>query len=213
MAETETDLLEAAFGLIAERGWRDFRFAALAGRTGVSLKTVYATFPTRAAVISSLGRRLDEAMLDVGPEELDGMSPRERVFEVVMRRLDAMTPFRAGLLALTKSGGDVDLLASACGNLGRATEWLVEAADDPTLGPLRRSAAKPVLGAVYARVVQVWLRDETPDRADTMAELDRRLNQAEGLARWTDWLDGRDAPRRPAEDEPPLGDAAEGQGA
>jgi hypothetical protein len=63
-------------------------------------------------------------------------------------------------------------------------------------------------------VVQVWLRDDTPDHAETMAELDRRLNQAEGLARWTDWLDGRGGPRRPDEaEEPPLGDAVEGQGA
>jgi AcrR family transcriptional regulator len=217
MTETtaaEPDLLEEAFGLIAERGWRDFRMSELARRAGVRLSQVYAAFPTRAAVLPALGRRLDAAMLDVDPVELAGMTPRERVFELIMRRLDAMAPFRAGLRALGETGGDVDLLAAACGNLGRATGWLVEAAE-PSLGPLRRAAAGPVLGLVYARVVQVWLRDDTPDRADTMAELDRRLNQAEGLARWTDWLDGRDGGRRedPAAGETPLGDAVEGQGA
>jgi AcrR family transcriptional regulator len=216
MAETEADLLEQAFTLIAEQGWRDFSLTALARRAGVPLSKVYAAFPTRAAVLPALGRRLDEAMLDLDPaEEFAGMSPRERVFELVMRRLDAMAPFRAGLRALGESGGDIDVLASACGNLGRATGWLVDASEAP-LGPLRRAVAGPVLGLVYARVVQVWLRDDTPDRAETMAELDRRLNQAEGLARWTDWLDGREGDRRedsPAADGPPLGDAAEGQGA
>jgi AcrR family transcriptional regulator len=101
MAETEADLLEQAFTLIAEQGWRDFSLTALAKRAGVPLSKVYAAFPTRAAVLPALGRRLDEAMLDLDPaEEFAGMSPRERVFELVMRRLDAMAPFRAGLRAL-----------------------------------------------------------------------------------------------------------------
>lgn len=196
MAETETgsDLLEQAFALIAERGWRRFGRGELARRAGVPLKRVYQEFPTRAAVLGALGRRLDEAMLEVEPADLEGMSPRERVFELVMRRLDAMAPFKAGLRALGEAGADGDLLAAGCRNLGRTTGWLLEAAE-PRLGALRRAAAGPALAMVYTGTVEVWLGDDTPDQAATLAELDRRLGQAERLARWTDWMDREREPR------------------
>ncbi len=39
-------------------------------------------------------------------------------------------------------------------------------------------------GAVYLQAFRVWLDDDTPDMARTLAELDRRLQQAETAARW-----------------------------
>ena len=39
-------------------------------------------------------------------------------------------------------------------------------------------------GAVYLQTFRVWLDDDTPDMARTLAELDRRLQQAETAARW-----------------------------
>ena len=46
-------------------------------------------------------------------------------------------------------------------------------------------ANRRVLGAIYIRTFKVWLEDDTPDMARTLAELDRRLQQAEEIARWT----------------------------
>ena len=208
-ATADPDLLERAFALIAERGWRGFRLSALAAHAGVPLARVYAEFPTRGAVLAALGRRLDRAMLDLEPEELAGMSPRERVFELVMRRLEAMAPFKAGLRALARdgSGGEPDVLASTCANLGRATGWLLDASG-AELGPLRRAGAGPVLALVYGRVVSVWLEEDEPDLPRTMAELDRRLDQAETLARWTAWLDGRPRRDEPGPEEPTAAGAA-----
>ena len=195
MAETTgPDLLKAAFALVAERGWRGFRRTELARRAGVSLARVYEELPTRASLVAALGRHLDRAMLETNPAELDGMTPRERVFELVMRRLDAMAPFRDGLKAISRDAG-LDLLGLSCENLGRAMGWLLDASGAELHG-LRRAGAGPVLALVYARTFNVWLRDDTPDHAKTMAELDKRLSQAESLARWTEWMEG---PRRRAE--------------
>ena len=35
------------------------------------------------------------------------------------------------------------------------------------------------LGAIYGAAMRVWLKDETDDLSKTMAELDKRLGQAE----------------------------------
>ena len=50
--------------------------------------------------------------------------------------------------------------------------------------------------------------DDTPDPAATMAERDKRLQQAEIVARWTECMEGRRSPRRPADDEAGAADEA-----
>ena len=92
-AQPRPDLLEAAFALIAEKGWHGFSALALAERTGASLDDIHDLLPTPAALVGRLGERLDRAMLAAPPDELLELSPRERLFELLMRRLDALAPF------------------------------------------------------------------------------------------------------------------------
>jgi AcrR family transcriptional regulator len=184
MAENSgTDLVRMAFDLLAERGWARFSFAELARRAEMSLAEVYAELPDRAALLRVLGRRLDAEMLAIDLGELEGMSPRERVFELIMRRLDAMAPYKEGLRTLARMAGrDLMLLATACCNLDRLSRRLLDAATDDA--PATTAVARRVTEAVYLRTFRVWLDDDTPDMARTLAELDRRLQQAETAARW-----------------------------
>jgi AcrR family transcriptional regulator len=187
----EADLVKLAFALVAERGWRHLSFTEVARRAGVPLASVYAELPDRAALLRALGRRLDAQMLDIEVSELAGMSPRERVFELVMRRFDAMAPYKDGLRTLAReAAGDLELMAAGMCNVGRLSRWLLDASESSARPGV---VARKALVVIYARVFNVWLDDDTPDLARTLAELDRRLQQAEGLARWTHgWRRGRD---------------------
>ena len=179
------DLVALAFTLIAERGWRGFSFTELARRAKLPLASVYAEFPNRGALLRRLGKRLDAQMLDIDTADLEGLSPRERVFELVMRRFDAMAPFKEGLRALSRQApADPALAAAGLCNLARLTDRLLDAAETGHGSAPRAMLARKALGVVYARVFGVWLDDATPDLARTLAELDRRLQQVEGLARW-----------------------------
>jgi ubiquinone biosynthesis protein COQ9 len=192
------DLLKIAFDLLAERGWTGFSFAEVARRAGTTVAAVYAELPDRAALLRALGRRLDAAMLELVPAELDGMSIRERLFELIMRRLDAMADYREGLRILSRScGREPRLLVAACCNLDRLSGRLLDAAGVEQ-GRLLARMARRVLGAVYVSTYRIWLDDDTPDMARTLAELDRRLQQAETLARWTAGI-GRSRARPPEE--------------
>lgn len=185
MAEQASyDLLAAALALIGERGWRGFGLVELARRTGLPLAAVYAELPDRAAVLRRLGRRLDEAMLGVSAAELAEMTPRERLFELMMRRFDAMAPYREALRAIagSRGAGPGVVVASLC-NLQRAAAWLTDAAGGPRSG-LGAFAGRQAVLMVYARTFSVWLGDETEDRAKTLAELDRRLGQLESAVGW-----------------------------
>lgn len=194
-SEQNPDLVGLAFTLIGERGWRGFSFAELARRAELPLAQVYAELPDRGALLRSLGRRLDAEMLAVEASELEGMSPRERVFELIMRRFDAMAPVKPALRSLARDGArDPGLTAAGLCNVGRLATRLLDAAETRD-GPTAHLIARHVLAAIYVRVFNVWLDDDTVDLARTLAELDRRLQQAEGMARWLSGF------RRPGREE------------
>lgn len=194
------DLLTQAFGLLAEQGWQNFSFTALAERAGLPLDAVYKAFPDRPAILRALGRHLDAAMLALPQDELAELNPRERLFEIIMKRLDAMAPFKPGMARL---GDDArrapDLLLPTLGNLARATSWLVDVAGGELKG-WQRAAGQQLVGALYVRVFNVWLHDDTEDHARTMAELDKRLQQLERLAGWAQRGPAFFGRRRPADD-------------
>ena len=68
-------------------------------------------------------------------------------------------------------------------NLDRLGRWLLDAAGAAD-GRLVDGFARKVLGAIYLRVFNVWLDDDTQDLADPGGGADRRLEQAERVAGW-----------------------------
>ena len=187
--ESSSDLLPLAFEVIAETGWRGFSFALLAERANVPLVEVRKTFSGRAGLLNALNERLDQAMLGVVPEDLEGLPPKDRVFELIMSRIEAMAPFRAGLCRLMRDARfDAELIAMTACRVDRSLGWLQEAADLPggqnssPFAPIRRRLQRRVLGAVYLQVLNVWSSDDSGDLAKTMAALDKQLRRVEGLA-------------------------------
>ena len=181
--EGETgDLLVAAFALIGEEGWRGFSFAALARRTGVSRVEIYHQFRTRGALLQALNQRADEAMLAVDDAELAGLPPRDRVFELLMRRLEALVPYRAGLARLARDAraDPCIVLATAC-RLDRSLIWLQDVAGLRRHG-LRARLARRALGFAYLRAARVWFEDPGADLGRTMAELDKQLRRIQNVA-------------------------------
>jgi AcrR family transcriptional regulator len=180
--QKDVDLLAAAFALIGDEGWRAFSFAALARRTGASRVEIYRQFPSRGALLGALTRRLDEAMLAVDEAELAGLPPRDRVFELLMRRLEALVPYRAGLARLAREGraDPCIVLATAC-RLERSLIWLQDVAGLRPRG-LRARLARRAVGFAYLCAIRVWLEDEGADLGRTMAELDKQLRRVQNVA-------------------------------
>jgi AcrR family transcriptional regulator len=180
--EAGPDLLAAAFALIGDEGWRGFSFATLARRTGVSRVEIYRQFRSRDALLAALNRRADEAMLAVDEAELAGLPPRDRVFELLMRRLEALIPYRAGLARLARDAraDPCVVLLTAC-RLERSLMRLQDAAGLRPHG-LRATIARRALGLAYVRAVREWFRDEGADLGKTMAELDKHLRRVQNVA-------------------------------
>jgi hypothetical protein len=181
-AMTDETLLKRAFDDIAERGWCGLSLPDLAGEETGSLADVYERIGTRAQLLCLLGRHLDGVMLDISRADIGDAGPKEIVFELLMRRFDAMRPFKPGLERLARdSRMDPGLIVASMCNLKRMAHWIVGIAD-PDLRGMRRALGEKAIVALYIRCFSVWLKDDTEDGARTMAELDKRLSQLERVA-------------------------------
>lgn len=174
-------IIDAALALIAAEGWRRLSMAAVAAEAGLPILNLYRAFPSKVAILCAFFRRVDEAVLATPVEaELDER-PRDRVFDLLMRRFDALKPYRGAIEVLGRELPTDPLAAMVAGaGLLRSMAWMLEAAGIAADG-LGGILAVKLTVAAYMRTLREWLRDDTVDLAPTMAALDRRLR---GLERW-----------------------------
>ena len=107
----------------------------------------------------------------------------DRLFDVLMRRFDALRPYREALgnILCAEAGDPASALCGLC-RLKRSMACMLEAAMLSPTG-LRGALRVKALGLAYLATLRVFLRDESPDMATTMAALDRNLARLERLAR------------------------------
>ena len=192
-------ILDAALDLAARQSWRDTSLADIAGAAGVSLADVRAHYSSRSAIVAAFMRRVDAAVLAADQPELAGEPARDRLFDVIMRRFDALAPHREALRSILRAGpGDPAAALSAACALACSMAWMLEAARIGSSGLAGLLRIKG-LALIYLSVLRVWLEDESDDMARTMAALDQRLRQAERLMALCRLPRGR---RAPAEADP-----------
>lgn len=174
-------IITSAFDLASQQGWRNVTLAAIARESGQKLDRVVTEFPSKQAILAAFNRRIDAETLKERIED-DG-TVKDRLFELIMRRLDALAPHREAIRAILRDTVGVDPIASMLGlcTLHRSMVIILEAAGVSASGPIGRLRAN-ALGAIYLRTLSFWLRegDGTNDRV--MADLDKSLSCAERLA-------------------------------
>jgi AcrR family transcriptional regulator len=171
----EDRMVDAALALAAGRPWNAISLAEIAAEAGLPLDQAYAACPSRLAILTALQRRIDRAALaEVVSESEDGQ--RDRLFDLLMRRFDALRPHRAGLRSILRnSRGDPQLLCGAPGLL-RSMAWMLEGVGISAAGWRGRLRAH-LLAGLYLSVFRIFLDDDGTDLAKTMAALDRRLRR------------------------------------
>jgi len=179
---TEHDrIIDAAMGLFAERGWRGVSLADIAAAADLSLADLYGRFPSKLAVVEAFLARIDAAMLAGG--SAPDASVRDRLFDVLMRRFEALKPHRLALRALLRDLRG-DPLAALCLSraYARSMAWALEAAGLDSHG-LRGALRVKGLGATHLATLRVFLDDDGEDLGRTMAALDRHLKRLESIVR------------------------------
>lgn len=174
-------IVDALMELAAERRWEDISIHDVAVRAGISLADFRDHFPSKGAVLAAFSRRIDRAVLDGTTDDLAGEPAKDRLFDVLMRRLDAMAPWREALRSIVEWARRDPVSATALNSMAlNSMRFMLEAADISSEGATGHIKLQGMVLA-WARILDVWFDDEDPALARTMAAMDRELARGEKL--------------------------------
>lgn len=179
--------IDALLELLAEREWSDVSLHDIATKAELSLAELRGAFPSKGAILGGFARRIDQSVLKPAPE-IEGQPARERLFDVMMRRFDALKPYKPAIRS-ARRGLMSDPLAATSWNRVEvnSAQWMLAAADIKESGPYAAMKAQ-ALAVVFANVLHTFLDDDDPDLTKTMRDLDIQLRRAERLVETGDMV-------------------------
>jgi AcrR family transcriptional regulator len=181
-------IIAALLALLAERPFEEIGFADIAGAAGVSLAQLRGEFSSTLAILAAHMKATDRAVLAEDLSDMAEEPARERLFDVLMRRLEALAPYREAVRSLLRSARRNPPLAVALNGLAvRSQQWMLTAAGINASGPRGMIRAQGLV-MLFGSVLRTWTHDEDPGQARTMAALDRALARGQRFAGFLDDL-------------------------
>ena len=175
-------IIAAFLNLLADKPIERIGFAEIAEASGVSLAALRGEFPSTLAILAAHMKSIDRAVLSADFGDVEEEPARERLFDVLMRRLEMLAPHREAVRSLMRSARRNPPLALALNGLAvRSQQWMLTAAGIGASGPGGMLRAQG-LAALFAGVLRTWIHDDDPGLARTMAGLDRALARGQRFA-------------------------------
>jgi len=187
-ARSRDKVVAAFLELLAERPFEEIGLSDIAARAGVSLAQLRDEFASTLAILAAHIKATDRAVLAADLSDMDEEPPRERLFDVLMRRLEVLAPHREAVRSLLRSARRNPPLAFALNGLAtRSQQWMLTAAGIEASGP-RGALSAQGLTVLFGSVLRTWVHDDDPGLARTMAALDRGLARGQRVAGFVDDL-------------------------
>jgi AcrR family transcriptional regulator len=189
-------IVDALMDLAARRPWSEIEIIDVAQAANVSLAEFRDLFPSKGAVLGALSKQIDRQVLEGTTEDLAGEPARERIFDVLMRRFDALQPYKEALRRISQDLRYDPLSLAALNQVAiNSMRFMLAAAGINTEGPLGTLKLQGAV-LVYSNTMRTWLDDEDPALAKTMARLDRELRRGERVLEGAEDLRRLSAPFR-----------------
>lgn len=168
-------IIAALLALLADKAFETIGLAEVARHAGLSLSQLRSEFASTLGIVAAFVESTDRAVLAEDSSDMTEEPERERLFDVLMRRLETLAPHRQAVRSLLRSARRNPPLALALNRLAvRSQQWMLTAAGIRSSGPRGMIRAQG-LAMLFASVLRTWLDDEDPGQARTMAALDRAL--------------------------------------
>ena len=175
-------IIAAALRLAETRGWRDLSLGEIAAEAHVPLVEFRKEFQSKGQILAAFSRAVDLAVLEKFPAPGPDVA-RDRLFDVLLTRFELMQPYKAAIRRIRDDvGSSVGESLAQMRPALKSQYWMLAAAGISGEGGTGFLRVQGLL-SVYARVFSIWLEDDDPGMARTMAALDRRLRRGESLMR------------------------------
>jgi AcrR family transcriptional regulator len=189
-------IVDALMDLAARRPWSEIEITDIAQAANVSLAEFRDLFPSKGAVLGALSKQIDRQVLEGTTDDLAGEPARERIFDVLMRRFDALQPYKEALRRISQDLRYDPLSLAALNQVAiNSMRFMLAAAGINTEGPLGTVKLQGAV-LVYSNTMRTWLDDDDPALAKTMARLDRELRRGERVLEGAEDLRRLSAPFR-----------------
>lgn len=177
--QEKQQVVEALMALAGERPWDRITLPEIAARAGIGFAELRGLFSGRIAILEAFAAGIDAKVIEGVDPQMAGEPGRDRLFDVVMRRLDLLAPYKAGIAGLARAACGDPGLALHLARIGLVSQhWMLAAAGIENTSTLGRLKAKG-LGLAYADVLKVWLDEDDAGLPRTMKALDRSLERGE----------------------------------
>ena len=175
----EQKIIAAALKLAEDHDWTDLKLSQIAKVAKVPLKELTHLYSSKTAILVAFMDQVDEQTMDNIDPELEEEPARDRLLDVLITRFEVLAAHKAALKRIRATlARDPLVLANINRALVRSMERMMAAASCEA-GGMRGLARAQGLAFVYQAAMDVWLEDDDPGMARTMAELDGRLRRGE----------------------------------
>ena len=175
-------IINVALACAAETRWRDVSLATLAEGANLTLSQLHGQFSSKTAIVAAIMEQTTGAAI-AGTDPFAGDEPvHDRLLDAILRRFDALGANKAAITSILKDMPlDPARSLSLAPSFLNSMAWTLESTGISSSGLAGEIRTKG-LAVIYLVALGVWIRDDDPDLAKTMAFLDRRLKQAVQLA-------------------------------
>lgn len=170
-------VVSGALEISAREGWEAVSIARIAEGIDEPLGSIIASYPTTDEIVSAIVRRNDKEVLSQVKKADLSEPTRDRLFEILMLRFDALQSHRDAHISLLKAKmhRPVNQLIGVPTILHSMRLMLTAAGVEASglIGVARVHA----LAIAYASVLRTWIKDDSADLGQTMSVLDKSIGR------------------------------------
>ena len=176
-------IIEESFLFIDKIGWKEFSIERFAEENKYKTSEVKKFIGNKNDLLIEFSKMIDEKVeLNIDIEEFENSDVKDNIFELIMMRFDAMTPFKGGLKKIINEIKSPIILKEISQNILVSMDFYLEfsnAYDDTIFDIIKKKS----LFLIYSYCFKAWLNDDSKELSKTMSELDRLLNYAEKFSK------------------------------
>jgi AcrR family transcriptional regulator len=188
--KTKQKILKTFLDLLSEHPYEDVSLPLIAETAKVKLSEMRGAYASKLKLVAAFLEQIDTSVLDERDEDMGDQPPRDRLFDILMSRIDALAEHKEAVRALHEAARKDPALALDLNALEvRSQKWMLIAAGIDVSG-VKATVVAQGLSIAFARVVDVWLDEEDEGMPRTMARLDKELDKGTSFMKRLNKLDG-----------------------
>ncbi|QFT30795.1 hypothetical protein FIV00_09930 [Labrenzia sp. THAF82] len=176
-AKTKQKILKTFLKLLETHPYDEVSLPLLAEEAKVKLSDMRSAYASKLKLVAAFYEQIDTSVLEERDEDMGDQPARDRLFDVLMTRIDTLAEYKETVRALRAAAQKDPALALDFNAIEvRSQKWMLIAAGIDVAG-VKATVVSQGLSIAFGRVLDVWLDEADEGMPRTMAKLDKELDK------------------------------------